>query len=327
MNKVESIIFKTMEYIYNNDLFACTDLERKPFWLLDDKCIIDSTTLYKIKSAYDLMDDEESKNLFLWQLSSVIMQVFTNSIATINGFLADPCRREDIDYMFSSLAKKISNNSYSINGYSIETHKGILKEIWVANNYDINLPNVDITKCKVIIDGGAYKGESSIWFTHKAPNSSVYSFEILPDAIEALNRNIESNNLTKRIKVIEKALWDCNTSIPIYYNDVTSGVVKQKTADNINIEVETISLDSFSKEYALNKIDLIKLDIEGSEYNALCGMKDIIREMHPYLIIALYHKISDFVEIPLLINSICDSYRFSCVKKLKGNGEILLYCI
>lgn len=58
------------------------------------------------------------------------------------------------------------------------------------------------------------------------------------------------------------------------------------------------------------KPTFIKMDIEGAEINALKGAKKCISANHPQLAICVYHTLSDLWEIPLLIKSFYEGYRF-----------------
>lgn len=76
--------------------------------------------------------------------------------------------------------------------------------------------------------------------------------------------------------------------------------------DNGKIPVKSIKLDTYfnDKEYPT----LIKLDIEGSEIDAINGMKNILKTKKPKIQIAIYHNKNDIFEIPLLLNSINKNY-------------------
>ena len=91
-------------------------------------------------------------------------------------------------------------------------------------------------------------------------------------------------------------------------------------------EIEVISLDQLIVEPVI----AIAMDIEGSEIQALRGAEEIIKKYRPSLAVRLYHRPSDFVEIPAFIDSIADlSYRFimryDC--KYRGAADLTLYAI
>ena len=69
------------------------------------------------------------------------------------------------------------------------------------------------------------------------------------------------------------------------------------------------------------------MDIEGSEYNALLGSRRIIREQKPKLAICVYHKPEDIIQIPELILSINNEYRFYIRHYSTIGGETVLYAL
>ncbi len=71
-------------------------------------------------------------------------------------------------------------------------------------------------------------------------------------------------------------------------------------------EVEVNSLDNIAKGLV---IDYIKYDVEGAEYEALMGSKEIIKEQIPTLLISVYHRSEDMFKIPLLVKALCPQYK------------------
>lgn len=88
-------------------------------------------------------------------------------------------------------------------------------------------------------------------------------------------------------------------NMAIYYSDI--GKINQK------IIVKTIDELFFEEDH---KIDLIKMDIEGGEINALHGAQKTITTYLPDLQISIYHKIEDIVDIPKTIDGFSNKYAF-----------------
>jgi hypothetical protein len=61
----------------------------------------------------------------------------------------------------------------------------------------------------------------------------------------------------------------------------------------------------------------IKMDVEGSEAQALKGAVRTIKECHPILAISVYHRAQDIYAIPMLINEIWQEYRLF----VRKNGQ------
>ena len=57
------------------------------------------------------------------------------------------------------------------------------------------------------------------------------------------------------------------------------------------------------------KVDFIKMDIEGAETDALIGAFHVIQQYHPTLAISIYHKPEHFSQIPIMIKSFEPSYK------------------
>ena len=82
------------------------------------------------------------------------------------------------------------------------------------------------------------------------------------------------------------------------------------TSTESAVEVQTQTIDDFVSEQSIKKIDFIKMDIEGSEPNALKGAEGTIRKHRPKLAIAIYHDLRHFASIPNWIDGLGLGYRF-----------------
>ena len=78
---------------------------------------------------------------------------------------------------------------------------------------------------------------------------------------------------------------------------------------------------------AVERVDFLKLDIEGSELGALEGAKETLREFRPKLAISVYHKFSDFFEIPAFIDSLGLHYDLYLDHYTIHSEETILYGI
>jgi FkbM family methyltransferase len=71
----------------------------------------------------------------------------------------------------------------------------------------------------------------------------------------------------------------------------------------------TISVDDFVRSTGIDRVDFVKMDIEGAEPIALAGAIETIRRFRPKLAIAIYHSMDDFVSIPRWIVDLNLGYR------------------
>lgn len=75
------------------------------------------------------------------------------------------------------------------------------------------------------------------------------------------------------------------------------------------------------------KVSFVKMDIEGSELNALRGMAETISRYRPALAICIYHKFEDLWEIPLFIHQLVPQYQLYIRNYTTYLDEIVLYAV
>jgi hypothetical protein len=88
--------------------------------------------------------------------------------------------------------------------------------------------------------------------------------------------------------------------------------------------IPIITLDDWCAENEV-KPDFIKMDIEGSEIDAILGAVKTIVAYRPDLAICLYHRLSDMWEIPVLLKNLVPEYKFWCRKNAPNRCEFVLY--
>lgn len=116
----------------------------------------------------------------------------------------------------------------------------------------------------IIFDLGANVGVSALYFRLLYPNAHIHSFEPDPANVEQLKRNAQ---YLGNISIHETAVGGENGEISFYIDPHRgSSSSTQKLRDRQQeIKVETKTLDNLLEELALDKIDILKFDIEGSE--------------------------------------------------------------
>lgn len=137
------------------------------------------------------------------------------------------------------------------------------------------------------IDIGAHIGYYSVLFSQLVqPGGKVFSFEPEPYNFSLLKKNIEINKINNCI-IENKAISDIDNKLKLYLDPDNFGGHSATSRGNPNnfIEVEALPLDDYFKDKDTH-VDFIKIDIEGGEYSALDGAKDIIRK-NPDLIMVL----------------------------------------
>lgn len=174
----------------------------------------------------------------------------------------------------------------------------------------------------IFVDCGGYDGYSTITFLNSNPRTQkVYLFEGMPDLANKCQQNIMQAGLADKVTIFDKAVY--NQSCKLYFSPGQE-TGDSKISEDGNITVDAIALDQFLNE----RITFIKMDIEGSEKEAISGAAKLIRNYTPKMAICIYHLKDDFWKIPELILSINPDYHFM-VKQHEPScfTETVLYCI
>jgi FkbM family methyltransferase len=111
----------------------------------------------------------------------------------------------------------------------------------------------------------------------------VFAFEPVPRNVNYLKSHIALNALSN-VMVIEKAVSD---KIKKQKFSLSSNPSMGHLSDKGEIEVETISLDEFIKQ-GNPAPDIIKMDIEGAEFDALLGAKELLKNKKPVIFLATH---------------------------------------
>jgi len=142
----------------------------------------------------------------------------------------------------------------------------------------------------VFIDIGANIGYFSLLAATFSPSVKVISFEPVKDLFKKMTKNISIND-SKKIMAINAAVGEMNEERELYLsapdNLGMSSFHQPENYSGRREKVEVISIDDWFKTSGITKIDLIKLDIEGSELIGLKGMRTVLEEQRPVLIVEI----------------------------------------
>ena len=97
------------------------------------------------------------------------------------------------------------------------------------------------------------------------------------------------------------------------------------TSNGKGEKIKLVKLDSFAEKEELNKINFIKMDIEGAELDALKGAAETIKKYKPKLAICVYHKGRDMIDIPQYLKSLVPEYEFFLKHNTNSWAETVLY--
>jgi FkbM family methyltransferase len=204
-----------------------------------------------------------------------------NIILQFKNFL-----RKKIDTTFIFLAKITKTNLTTVGYYQ----KGILiygsaeitGEKFVIENVllqKINIPT------PIFFDVGANVGLYSLSLKKRFPDAIVYAFEPNPSTyknikVEAINQQIKFYNIGLKSDTKKGLIYDYKDNVgsehASIYRDVFIDIHHSKNIEEIEFESET--LDRFCEINNIDRINFLKIDTEGSEFDILMGAARMLRE-------------------------------------------------
>lgn len=152
-----------------------------------------------------------------------------------------------------------------------------------------------INLCKnsdVILDIGANTGVYALVAKTINPNAKVFAFEPVARVFQKLKENIALNNYS--IVPVEKAVSNAEGRAVIY-DTATEHVYSVTVNKNLSSPetkvtetiIETTTLNSFIRQNKINKIDLIKIDVETHEPEVLKGFSEYLHHFKPTMLIEI----------------------------------------
>jgi FkbM family methyltransferase len=299
----------------------------------------ESNTSY-FNYLYDILEDDYSRKLLVKVCAFRILgnkkiklpmnnADFWDKISYIDKNIAD--KDNFIQTGFLGDWKLYLNNLAEI-GYPIKIYlrsTGIYYDfIYKCYFYTHSEADIIVKEGDHIIDAGGCYGDTALFFAHHGGSSGkVFSFEFVPTNVEILTKNLELNpDIHKRVKLIQQPLWS-KIDVPVYFESNGPGtkVSMEKISEKSSI-VKTTTLDQLHAEGQIERVDFIKMDIEGAEIEALKGAEEIIRKFRPKLAISLYHSEQDFERIPKFIKSLGLDYKFYFDHYTMHAEESVLFC-
>lgn len=159
----------------------------------------------------------------------------------------------------------------------------------------------------------------------------IYAFELIYDKVK--NKSIAHIiDSLEELEIIPLALWDRKEKLVFTENvaaPYSSGINPplNKNGSEQNFTVDAISIDEYVSENNIEKVDFIKMDIEGAEMKALKGAEQTLIKHRPQLAISIYHSNNDMQDIPIYLHNILKNYIFKIGQYSPDNDETILYAI
>lgn len=161
----------------------------------------------------------------------------------------------------------------------------------------------------VVLDIGANIGIHTIKWAKVNSAMHIYAFEPSPITYELLSKNIEINNVNTQVHTLPIAISNVSGKRSFYHtkDDAYSSLkdTKRKEVQEV-FEIQTYTIDSFIQKNNFDKIDFIKIDVEGFEGEVIEGAKDTLSKLHPDLFVEIYKGTHSNVMPEKTIKSLVD---------------------
>jgi|WetSurMetagenome_2_1015567.scaffolds.fasta_scaffold00190_24 FkbM family methyltransferase len=241
-----------------------------------------------IQDAYNLLSDQKSRDLFVNRMA---MFASGADYSTLQQFVND----------FSDIIPSGTDEPGCTENY-----------LYFKNDI------ISIHDDEVLVDAGAFTGDSVDEFVKMCEKlhvryKSIYCFEPDLDNFEKLQKNTSK---FRNVECFQLGLWSHPTTIHFASSaqiaSYAARIIREPGDMEIiiptvgDVEIKTTSID---EQFGDNDITFIKMDIEGSEIEALHGSANTIRKNKPTLVISAYHKKDDLYRITTLIHQICPEYK------------------
>lgn len=219
-----------------------------------------------------------------------------------------------------------SCNSFKMRHYGYEVENEIfwngIYNGW--EQYSLRIWKELCATSNTIFDIGANTGVYSLLAQAVNKEATVYAFEPVERVFSKLEYNVRLNDFD--IRCIQKAVSNYDGKATIYDTDsehIYSVTVNKNTSlkpkESFPVEIDTIKLDTFIKQEGIDSIDLMKIDVETHEVEALEGFREYIHTFQPTILIEILNN-----EVALGIQNLIDGidYLFFNIDETRGIREV-----
>lgn len=277
-----------------------------------------------LEAVHNLLSDESSKQAYLQEIAFLSLR----QVAPMVANCLSPMKVEEKEAHRAEFFKLVNEKKLPYLKIHDEaespSRENALIEVFLLNGYNYK-DLVKVEPGEIFIDCGAFIGDTAVW-AYQQQAAHVYSFEPCPLIWDTLKTNLAEQNVP--VEFYPFALGKENSKLHFVFDkQKVSGarVVSDQELSHLtesgylathNMQVQDVECIRLDDWFAQNNVTptYIKMDIEGSEFNALLGCAETIKKLKPKLAICLYHRVEDMWQIPLYLHSLVPEYKFYCQK-------------
>lgn len=170
---------------------------------------------------------------------------------------------------------------------------------------ELYLDRAHVAAGDTVLDLGAYAGGATYHFARAVgAEGRVFAFEPDPRNFECLVKNIELHRLAN-VEVDRRGVWSHSGRV-MFQSEGSMGSAVVDAADrssDTKQPIDVVSLSDFCGEKQLDRVDFVKMDIEGSEAPVLAAAGDFIERFRPSMIIEVHrvHGVRSDAEVTSIL--------------------------
>jgi FkbM family methyltransferase len=192
-----------------------------------------------------------------------------------------------------------------------------------------------IRRGDVVLDCGANIG-TFVRQALDAGAATVVAIEVSPRNISALMRTFSNEIAEGKVHVVPEGVWheDSTLQLSVFENSALDSIVMRERIEEKGqghlVEVPLTTIDAIVSRLGLERVDFIKMDIEGAERNAIQGASETLRRFHPRLAIATENLPDDIEAVPAAVRQIVEDYAVEAgqcrlIRRLLIRPEVLSF--
>ncbi|MBX8644833.1 MAG: FkbM family methyltransferase [Thermoplasmata archaeon] len=177
---------------------------------------------------------------------------------------------------------------------------GHINEIFVQKTYGTDFRD------KVVLDIGASNGDSSVWFA-LCGAKRVIALEPYPESYRLALDNVRMNGLDDKITVLNLALSSVKSKADFAVSSRSPNANALAPTEHIvkslhivfdgSVTIETTTVPELISYYSISRVDYLKLDCEGCEYDVLRNLAGEVWPLINEIVLEYHNGLSDLAEL------------------------------
>lgn len=233
-------------------------------------------------------------------------------------------RRSALGFWLNASRNPDHQGSFSLNGTEVVfrgTDVLALKEVLVDREYAPVLPRLAGNPAPRVLDVGSHIGLFPLWLLQEHPQARVVSVEADPQTFDILARNVRAARAAgAHWDALNAAAWD-EDGRELRFSGVGPSMSHRINGSG-EIVVQGVTLTSLMNRLCADTVDLLKVDIEGSEEAFLCANPDVLRRVHS-IVVELHPNLCDTQRV---LSVLREAYATVAEVTQRASSKPLLLC-